>query len=255
MIVHRIEAAAFGTNCYVLARAAGEECVIVDPGIGVADRVAALLDNDGLRPVAVLLTHGHLDHVYDVPDLSERLAPASAPDAALPSYIHTSDRYRLTNPLGDLDASFLAMMEAQFGQRAQWTQPRDVIELAVGSADAGQGQGGTDSVSLSVAGLQLDVQHAPGHTEGSVLFALTGVPDGTPAERALNRTLLSGDVLFAGSIGRCDLPGGDPYAMTRSLRDVVLPFPDATLVLPGHGPSTTMAVERANNPFLRSLLV
>ncbi|MGB3187008.1 MAG: MBL fold metallo-hydrolase [Ornithinimicrobium sp.] len=255
MIVHRIEAAAFGTNCYLVARAAGEKCVIVDPGIGVADRVAALLGSEGLRPVAVLLTHGHLDHVYDVPDLSERFAPSSAPDATLPSYIHTSDRYRLANPLGDLDASFLAMMEAQFGQRAQWTQPGDIVEIDVGTTGAGSGQGGTDSVSLSVAGLHLRVHHAPGHTEGSVLFALADVPEGLSVERTLESTVLSGDVLFAGSIGRCDLPGGDASAMTRSLRDVVLPLPDATLVLPGHGPSTSMAVERTNNPFLRSLLV
>src|SRR5699024_9857782 len=106
--------------------------------------------------------------------------------------------------------------------------------------------------TLNLAGMQIEVAHAPGHTEGSVLFSLPGVPDGIPGDE-LDRTMLSGDVLFAGSIGRTDLAGGDPAAMHRSLRDVVLPQPDPTLVLPGHGPATTMARERVTNPYLQGL--
>jgi glyoxylase-like metal-dependent hydrolase (beta-lactamase superfamily II) len=85
-----------------------------------------------------------------------------------------------------------------------------------------------------------------------VLFGLPGLPLGIPTDD-LDRTVLSGDVLFAGSIGRTDLPGGDHAAMERSLRDVVLPLPDSSLVLPGHGPATTMADERASNPYLLAL--
>ena len=107
------------------------------------------------------------------------------------------------------------------------------------------------SQELELAGLSLAVSHAPGHTEGSVLFSLPGVPTGLPDE--VDRTVLTGDVLFAGSIGRTDLPGGDHAAMLRSLRDVVLPLPDSSLVLPGHGPATSMARERATNPYLTSL--
>ncbi len=110
-----------------------------------------------------------------------------------------------------------------------------------------------DGQRLEIAGLEIDVVHAPGHTEGSVMFALPTVPDGPPGDEAGAATVLAGDVLFAGSIGRTDLPGGDPDAMTRSLRGKVLPLPDDTLVLPGHGPSTTIGRERRTNPYLLEL--
>ncbi|MGB3763420.1 MAG: MBL fold metallo-hydrolase [Ornithinimicrobium sp.] len=239
MIVHTLPAAAFGTNCYVLAQAAGADCIIVDPGIGVADRVAEVLRQEGLSPAAILLTHGHLDHVYDVPILSAA--------GAVTTHIHGLDRYRLANPLGDLDRSFIAMMEAQFGTTATWREPEAVVELA------------TDSAAESfvrVADLTLGVKHAPGHTEGSVLFTVDDLPD-DPRHRdgGLDRTVLSGDVLFAGSIGRTDLPGGDSGAMIQSLRDVVMPLADSALVLPGHGPATTMAIERRSNPYLQRPLL
>jgi hydroxyacylglutathione hydrolase len=98
-----------------------------------------------------------------------------------------------------------------------------------------------DGATLSLAGVDLTVRHAPGHTEGSVVFSLdTGDAPG----------LLAGDVLFAGSVGRVDLPGGSWESMLASLRDVVLPLDDATVVLPGHGPATTIGRERATNPYL-----
>jgi glyoxylase-like metal-dependent hydrolase (beta-lactamase superfamily II) len=111
----------------------------------------------------------------------------------------------------------------------------------------------SDGEHLELAGLSLTVRHAPGHTEGSVMFSLGEVPDGVAGQVDVDATVLSGDVLFAGSIGRTDLPGGDGNAMQRSLRDVVLPLPDSTLVLPGHGPATTVEHERATNPYLQGL--
>ncbi len=95
--------------------------------------------------------------------------------------------------------------------------------------------------------------HAPGHTEGSAMFRLPTVPEGLGDDHGLTGTLISGDVLFAGSIGRTDLPGGSHEAMLRSLRDVVLPLPDPTLVLTGHGPATTIGREREVNPYLHNL--
>ncbi|HET7762165.1 MAG TPA: MBL fold metallo-hydrolase [Phycicoccus sp.] len=231
MLAVAVPAAAFGTNCYVVAPAAGEECLVVDPGIGVEEPLRAVLEEHRLRPAAVLLTHGHVDHVYAV-------TPVCGGTTA--AYIHAADRYRLADPLGTLDPGLVAMMEAQFGRRAGWQEPDRVVEV-------------TDREHLELAGLPVEVLHAPGHTEGSVLFSLPGVPDGLPPEEALDRTVVSGDVLFAGSIGRTDLPGGDDAAMRRSLRDVVLPLPDSTLVLTGHGPATTMRRERASNPYLRGL--
>ena len=221
-----------GTNCYVLAPAAGEEALIVDPGVGVTGQLAEVLAEHRLRPAAVLLTHGHFDHVYSVTPVCGT--------ADVPAYIHEEDRYRLKDPMSDVGPELIAMFEQQFGQKATWREPSDVLALA-------------DGQRLTLAGLDLQVLHAPGHTQGSVLFTLSGVPDGIAAQADVRSTLLSGDVLFAGSIGRTDLAGGDGAAMNRTLRDVVLPLADDVLVLPGHGPATTMKHERATNPYLQGL--
>ncbi|MCA1781032.1 MAG: MBL fold metallo-hydrolase [Dermatophilaceae bacterium] len=231
MLTIAFPAAAFATNCYILATSAGEECLIVDPGIGVEDRIADVLAQHRLRPAAVLLTHGHLDHVYSV-------TPVCGSETA--AYIHSDDRYRLADPVATLDPSLVMMLEQQFGRAATWTEPSTVVEVS-------------DRESLDLAGLTVEVLHAPGHTEGSVMFRLPTLPDGIGPDHGLTSTLVSGDVLFAGSIGRTDLPGGDHAAMERSLRDVVLPLPDTTLVLTGHGPATTIEQERAGNPYLQNL--
>lgn len=231
MLTIGFPAAAFGTNCYVVAPAPGEECLIVDPGIGVEEAVREVVAQHRLRPAAVLLTHGHIDHVYAV-------TPVCGGDTA--AYIHSDDRYRLDDPLGTVSPPMLAMLEQQFGRRATWREPSKVVELR-------------DRQALELAGLAVDVLHAPGHTEGSVMFGLPEVPDGMADDLGVDRTMVTGDVLFAGSIGRTDLPGGDGAAMQRSLRDVVLPLADTTLVLPGHGPATTMERERTSNPYLQGL--
>ncbi len=133
------------------------------------------------------------------------------------------------------------MLELQFGESAKWVEPSDVRRVR-------------DDEAIEIAGLSITVRHAPGHTEGSVLFGLDDVPDSLAGDAGEpgrpTATSLVGDVLFAGSIGRTDLPGGSHEAMLRSLRDVVLPMPDDTLVLPGHGPATTIVRERATNPYL-----
>jgi hydroxyacylglutathione hydrolase len=230
MLVRAVEASAFGTNCWVLATRAGEECVVVDPGFGVVDRLRDVLVEHRLRPAAVLLTHGHADHVWSVTPVC---ASAEVPVAV---HVHPDDRYRLRDPLATLDPGLRRMLAAQFGPEERWQEPETVVDLPSAGEPAG----------VRLAGLDLTVHHTPGHTEGSTVFA-TGPDDDGGA------LLLSGDLLFAGSIGRTDLAGGDPAAMTRSLRDVLPRFPDGTTVLPGHGPTTTMAAERAGNPFLRAV--
>ncbi|HVN13566.1 MAG TPA: MBL fold metallo-hydrolase [Kineosporiaceae bacterium] len=232
MLVVGFPALAFATNCYVVAPANGEECVVVDPGIGVEGRLEEILSAHGLRPAAVLLTHGHLDHVFAVTTVCTAHGLAAS--------IHSEDVYRLADPLAMLDPGLVAMLAQQFGLRSGWQEPAEVVQLV-------------DGQRLELAGLEIDVVHAPGHTEGSVMFALPTVPDGALGDRAGAGTMLTGDVLFAGSIGRTDLPGGDPDAMMRSLAGKVLPLPDDTLVLPGHGPSTTIGHERRSNPFLLEL--
>jgi glyoxylase-like metal-dependent hydrolase (beta-lactamase superfamily II) len=218
VLVTGFPADAFGTNCYLVATGEGEQCVIIDPGIGVLDRLDEMLDRHRLTPAAVLLTHGHLDHTFSV-------APVCGA-RGIPAYLHPDDLEMLADPAKGLSMS----LDELFGGRMTYTEPESVSELR-------------DGQTLHVAGLDFTVNHAPGHTGGSVMFHSPG-PDEQPL-------CFSGDVLFAGSIGRTDLPGGSMDAMWASLRDKVLTLPDETIVLPGHGPSTTIAQERAGNPYLR----
>ncbi|WP_420119594.1 MBL fold metallo-hydrolase [Micromonospora sp.] len=226
MLVAGFPADAFGTNCYVVATAPGEQCVVVDPGIGVLDRLDAVLAEHRLHPAAVLLTHGHLDHTFSV-------APVCGA-RGIPAYVHPEDRELLADPTKALSMDLTAL----FGGRLPYTEPDDVAEL-------------TDGATLALAGLEITVDHAPGHTGGSVLFRLPGA--GSPWEA--DQVCLSGDVLFAGSIGRTDLPGGSMPRMLTSLREKVLPLADDTVVLPGHGPATTIGRERVRNPYLADLAV
>jgi glyoxylase-like metal-dependent hydrolase (beta-lactamase superfamily II) len=219
-----VEADAFGTNCFVVAPAAGENCVVVDPGIGVTGQLDELLAEHGLQPAAVLITHGHLDHTFSV-------APVCGA-RGITAYIHPDDRELLADPALGLATP----MDLILGPSLRYTEPDDVATLADGQV-------------ITLAGLELTIDHAPGHTRGSVMFRLPG-DDSVDAPQIC----LSGDVLFAGSIGRTDLPGGDTDTMMRSLRDKVLPLHDDTVVLPGHGPVTTIGRERATNPFLRELV-
>ncbi|HEY6737222.1 MAG TPA: MBL fold metallo-hydrolase, partial [Actinopolymorphaceae bacterium] len=140
-------------------------------------------------------------------------------------WVHPSDRPLLSDPLAGLPREWAG---ALLGAGERFAEPDDVRELS-------------DGAVLELAGLTFVVDHTPGHTSGSVTF------------RADDR-LFAGDLLFAGSIGRTDLPGGDHAAMLRSLRDKVLPLPDEIVVLPGHGDQTTIGRERQSNPFLRDLL-
>jgi hydroxyacylglutathione hydrolase len=225
MLVTGFPAEAFGTNCYVVAAGPGEQCVIVDPGIGVLDRLDEVLEQHRLVPAAVLLTHGHLDHTFSV-------APVCGA-RGITAYVHPGDREMLADPAKGLSMDLTEL----FGGRLTYSEPADVAEL-------------TDGATLSLAGLEITVDHAPGHTGGSVLFRLPGTSSTWDAEQIC----LTGDVLFAGSIGRTDLPGGNTQTMMASLRDKVLPLADDTVVLPGHGPATTIGRERAQNPYLRELV-
>jgi hydroxyacylglutathione hydrolase len=219
VLIAGFPSAATDTNCWVVAPAAGEQCVVIDPGIGVTGRLDELIAEHRLHPVAVLLTHGHFDHTFSV------LPVCQARD--VPAYIHPDDRRQLADPWSGVG---MPVGTPLFGSLT-FAEPDDVREL--GPRDI-----------VSIAGLDFAATHAPGHSAGSVVFGLGG------ADEAV---LFSGDVLFAGSIGRTDLPGGSMAAMEASLREVILPMDDATTVHPGHGPSTSIARERATNPFLRDL--
>jgi hydroxyacylglutathione hydrolase len=208
-----------GTNCFVVSPGPGEQCVVMDPGIEATGPLEELLHRHRLHPVAVLLTHGHLDHTYSVVPVCD------ARD--VPAWIHPDDRGQLTDPLRWLGQPPGTPLMGLPSLPA--AEPSDLRELA-------------DGDTLELAGLRLGVRHTPGHTLGSVVFT---------TETAEQPLLFSGDLLFAGSIGRTDLPGGSYPAILDSLARVVLPLNDATVVLPGHGPQTTIGRERAGNPYLQ----
>ncbi|WP_221361650.1 MBL fold metallo-hydrolase [Streptomyces beigongshangae] len=221
MLIAGFPAGAWGTNCYLVAPAAGEECVIIDPGHQAAPGVGEALAKHRLKPVAVILTHGHIDHVASV------VPVCGAHD--VPAWIHPADRYMMSDPERALGRSIgmPLMGELTVGE------PDDVKEL-------------TDGAALTLAGLDLTVAHAPGHTKGSVTFRM-------PGDTEIPPVFFSGDLLFAGSVGRTDLPGGDMDEMLGSLARVCLPLDDSTVVLSGHGPQTTIGRERATNPYLRQV--
>ncbi len=215
MLIAGFPAGSFGTNCYVVATAAGTECIVVDPGQDAVGGIDDIVREHRLKPVAVLLTHGHIDHIWSV------VPVCGAHD--VPAYIHPADRALLSDP-----AKGLSLATAQMLGGLTFTEPDDVRSLA-------------DEPSVSIAGLDFAVDWAPGHTPGSVTFRLG------------DDALFSGDLLFAGSIGRSDLPGGDPVQMQESLARVLSPMPDQLPVLPGHGPATSIGRERATNPYLRGI--
>jgi hydroxyacylglutathione hydrolase len=223
VLIAGFPAGPWGTNCYVVATAPGAECVVVDPGKDAAEGVAQVVREHNLKPVSVLVTHGHIDHMWCVAPV------AGAYDAT--AYIHPEDRHLLADPMAGISPETAGML---LGGSYEFAEPDDVAELA-------------DNQTLELAGLEFLVDHTPGHTRGSVTFR-TPYDDG-PAE-----VMFSGDLLFAGSIGRTDLPGGDHPTMLRSLTDKVLPLADDIAVLPGHGEQTSIGRERATNPFLLELI-
>ncbi|HEU0088106.1 MAG TPA: MBL fold metallo-hydrolase [Pseudonocardiaceae bacterium] len=220
MLVAGFPTGSFQANCFVLAPSAGGPCVVVDPGEGAQEPLNELLRQHRLAPVAVLLTHGHFDHMFAVAPVCD--------GHDVPAWIHPEDRVLLTDPLRALSAEARQF----FGGRVVLREPREVRSL-------------DDGGCLELAGLTFTVDHTPGHTRGSVTFR--------SANENGQRLLVSGDTLFAGSIGRIDFPGGDHQQMLASLRDKILVLDDDTLVLPGHGPTTTIGQERASNPFLHGL--
>ncbi len=224
MLIAGFPAGPWGTNCYLMATGPGSECVVVDPGKDAAEGVASLVREHRLKPVAVLVTHGHVDHMWCVAPV------AGSYDAT--AWIHPQDRHLLSDPMAGMSRESTQLL---LGGDYSWAEPDDVRELA-------------DGQTLELAGLSFLVDHTPGHTEGSVTFrAPYDVPE-------VSEVMFSGDLLFAGSIGRTDLPGGDHATMLASLTSKVLTLPDDIVVLPGHGEQTSIGRERATNPFLLDLV-
>jgi hydroxyacylglutathione hydrolase len=224
VLITGFPAGAFAANCYLVASAPGEECVIIDPGQDAEPGIEDLLARYRLKPIAVLLTHGHVDHMWSV-------APVCGA-RNIPAYVHPDDRDLLSDPGKGMSLG----AKQQFLGGMTFSEPDDVKELI-------------DGTILTLAGCDFMVSHTPGHTQGSVTYR--GGEAHSPS-RPGHGALFTGDLLFAGSIGRTDLPGGDDRAMAASLYRT-LTLPDETVVLPGHGPQTTIGDERRANPFLTGL--
>lgn len=255
----------FGTNCYILIADDGVACVVVDVGAGIAERVRTIIDSLGLRPAAVLATHGHVDHTWGAAEVSEAYG--------VPVRLHAADVYRLADPFGTLGlgragggpggapGGLLAQaLSAAAVMPTDYRCPALVEAFGAGVDAPGSPASVLDCGGLLFAGAPLAAIHAPGHTEGASLYVIDGVPGpGSPLPFApdeeyladgATRTALTGDVLFAGTIGRTDLPGGDNAAMARTLRHLAVTLTPKTLMLPGHGPATRMDLELRRNPFL-----
>lgn len=220
MLIEGFPAGSWSTNCYVVATGPGEPAVIIDPGQDSIDGIREIISQNRLHPAAVILTHGHIDHVWSVAPLGKEFD--------IPALIHRDDHYRLADPAGSSFAAARDQLLAMTKGELELTEPEKVEILESDSR-------------LTLAGIDFEFQHAPGHTEGSMV-----VKHANPGANIL----FSGDVLFAGSIGRTDLPGGDSRAMNSTLKNVILPLSDSTIVYPGHGPSTSIGVERFANPYL-----
>ncbi|NDZ95206.1 MBL fold metallo-hydrolase [Streptomyces sp. SID6673] len=232
MLITGFAAGMFQTNCYLLATEAGSEAVIVDPGQDAAVRVRELLAEHDLTPVAVLLTHGHLDHTWNAAELCD--------EYSIPAYIHPADRPMLADPGRGLGRA----LESVIGT-LEFREPEKVIDFV-------------DGEDVDLAGIRISVDLAPGHTQGSVLLGIEVPVDAESGHQGeaspeVIPVCFSGDVLFAGSIGRTDLPGGDHQQLLDSIAARLLPLPDHTQVLPGHGPQTSIGAERAGNPFLADI--
>jgi len=227
VLIAGFPAGPWATNCYVAATGPGAECVVIDPGKDAAPGVAEVVREHRLKPVAVLVTHGHVDHMWCV-------APVAGTYDAT-AWIHPDDRHLLANPMAGMSAETTQMM---LGGSYSFAEPDRVEELA-------------DGQDLTLAGLTFTVDHTPGHTRGSVTFRSPYEHHGDLPD--ISGGMFSGDLLFQGSIGRTDLPGGDHPTMLHSLRTKVLTLPDDIVVLPGHGDQTSIGRERATNPFLLEL--
>ena len=218
MFIASFPAPMYATNCWIIAGKPGQECIIVDPGMpDISHEITAIIEENNLKPVAALITHGHLDHTYSVKPLADGYGIAS--------YIHSEDREYLLKPQGAHGAEFIATLDAM-----SFEEPADTRNLRHGDL-------------LEILDMKVTAIHSPGHTKGSTMFSIN------------DELLVSGDVLFAGSIGRTDLPSGSAEAMVKTLKTRVLPLSDHLRVLPGHGPETTIKFERKNNPYLKELRV
>ena len=200
----------FDENSYVAYFDGRHDCIVVDPGTE-PEKILQVLDELQLAPAAILCTHGHADHIAGNATLKQRWPEC-------PLLIGSGDADKLTDPAMNLSAGF-------------------GIDLTSPPADQTVDEGD----HLELAGLKLEVLETPGHSCGHIVFV---------ARQFQPIRVFGGDVLFAGSIGRTDFPDSSTEALLQSIRTKLFTLPDDTIVLPGHGPETTVGIEKRSNPFV-----
>ena len=210
MKIDRFVLGAYQTNCYILRdNAAAKDCLLVDTGLE-ADELIDFLRAHKLNPVAVVLTHGHADHITGLAALREKFS-------AIKVYVHKLDAKMLTGAQSNL---------SELAGKLFSTEPADFL---IEEGDV-----------IEQADIRLEVLHTPGHTPGGI--CLYSKDEGI---------VFSGDTLFAESVGRTDFPGGNMAQLVKSVREKLFILPDETIVYPGHGPATTIAQEKAHNPYVQ----
>ena len=217
MILTSAELWAAATNCYVIGPERGGPAVIVDAPPDV-DAIVRLLTVNDLVPVALLVTHGHVDHAGGAAGVTTR--------TGVSAYLHPDDDYLVSDPATQVRSIFGFVPPGI----EEFAPPEHYIDLAHGER-------------LQLAGFDFEVRHTPGHTLGHCAFVVED-----------EGLIFTGDQLFAGAVGRTDLPGGDFGTLMNSMRTQVMTLPDDTRVLPGHGPETTIGRERVANPFILEYL-
>lgn len=219
MLLTGFPAGMLACNCYVLAPHAGADAIVVDPGQRAFAPLRRILHENRLTPAAVLLTHGHIDHIWSAHKVADTFG--------CPVYIHPADRHMLTDPIRGFGPRI-----GQIALGALFREPKQVVDLD------------RDGQVLDLGGIGVTVDHTPGHTRGSVVFRVCHHDDAA---------VFTGDTLFKQSVGRTDLPGGSGRDLLGSILNKLLVLDDDTRVLPGHGEPTTIGTERRTNPFLEGL--
>jgi hydroxyacylglutathione hydrolase len=219
VLITGFPAGVLACNCYVLAQRAGADAIVVDPGQRAMGPLRRILDENRLTPAAVLLTHGHIDHIWSAQKVADTYG--------CPAYIHPDDRFMLSDPIKGFGPR---LGQIAFG--ALFREPRQVVELD------------RDGDKIDLGDTVVTVDHTPGHTRGSVIFRVPG--EGS-------EIAFTGDTLFRQSVGRTDLPGGSGRDLLGSIVTKLLVLDDDTVVLPGHGEKSTIGFERRANPFLEGL--
>ncbi|MGV0992732.1 MAG: MBL fold metallo-hydrolase [Mycobacterium sp.] len=212
-------------NCYVLAPHQGADAVIVDPGQRAFGPLRRILDENRLTPAAVLLTHGHIDHIWSAQKVADTYG--------CPVFIHPEDRHMLADPIRGFGPRI-----GQIALSTLFREPKQVVELD------------RDGAELDFGDFGVAVDHTPGHTRGSVAFRVRAAGSEGADAAAL---VFTGDTLFRQSVGRTDLPGGSGRDLLDSILTKLFVLADDTRVLPGHGEATTIGEERRSNPFLQGI--